>query len=95
MRGTFERVAVGLQLKSGTVTYDPRDFEVQAADGTVYRASDGHSDADAFAQLTKSTLAPGPGISGNIVIDNTTGPAAEHGLLLYEPGHTVLADWRY
>jgi hypothetical protein len=94
VHGTFVRVGTGFHLDSGAVVYDPRDFELQAPDGTIYRASDGHSKADAPAQFTKSALAPGPGISGNIVIDASE-VAGEHGVLLYKPGSRVIAAWRY
>jgi hypothetical protein len=90
--GLYVIVSVNYKATSGSVDYNPFNWELQLADGTTYQPFNGNSYAAAAdPHLDSGTLSQGQQTTGNLVFDAN----APHGELLYKPGADIVATWKY
>ncbi len=92
--GLFVIVPINYKVTSGSIDYNPYNFQLQAPDGSVYQANSGNSyDANADPELESGNLSEGQQVTGNIVFDAPA--SAAHGKILYKPSNEAFATWNY
>jgi hypothetical protein len=90
--GLYVIVSVNYKATSGSIDYNPYNWELQLPDGTTYKPFTGNSYAAAAdPHLDSGALSQGQQTTGNLVFDAN----APHGQLLYKPGTNIVATWNF
>lgn len=90
--GLFIVVSVHFQVTSGSLDYNPFNFQLQLADGTVFQPDNGNAvEAGVNPMLDDGSLTTGQQVAGYIVFDAN----APHGTINYKPGDDIFASWKY